>query len=138
MRRIPGIACIVALTLSLWACNALNAIGPKDYSGKPTVYAKVNKAPDPLLVGCYIRSLPSEYNRPNKYEFCLVQEGGDYAMFYYMWDGKTLATYKGWTGAVIDGASVTAEYDGSRYFVKDGAVWQMTTTGGPHRMLRMN
>jgi len=138
MRRITGIACIAALTLCLCACNGLNAIGPKDASGKPSVYARVEKAPNPLLVGCYVRSRPSEYNRPNKYEFCLVKEGGGYAMLYYVMDGKSLATFKDWTGAVINGDSVTAEYDGSRYFVKDGLVWQMTTTGGPHRMLRMN
>lgn len=138
MRRFPGIASILALVLALCACHGLNAIGPTDISARPTVYATANATPDPLLVGCYVRIRPSEYTRPNKYEFCLVREADKYAMYYYMQDGKSLATFKGWTAAVINGDSVTADYDGSRYFVKDGAVWQMTTTGGPHRMLRMN
>uniref|UniRef100_I2Q690 Lipoprotein n=1 Tax=Desulfovibrio sp. U5L TaxID=596152 RepID=I2Q690_9BACT len=131
-------AALAVLVLALGACNGLNAIGQSDISGKPTVYATVNKAPNPLLVGCYMRSAPSEYNRPNKYEFCLVQEGGRYAFFNYVMDGKSLATFKDWTAATVDGDSVTSGYDGSRYFAKDGEVWQMTTTGGPHRMLRMN
>lgn len=137
MRRLTP-AVLVVLTLALGACNGLYAVKQTDISGKPTAYATVNKEPNPLLVGCYLRSSPSEYNRPNKYEFCLVKEGGRYAMFYYVMDGKSLATFKNWTAATVDGDSVTSSYDGSRYFVKDGEVWQMTTTGGPHRMLRMN
>jgi len=137
MGRIPVVACLVVLSVALCACAGLNVIRQSDYSGNPTAYATVNKEPDPLLVGCYVRSRPTEYNRPNKYEFCLVKDGGRYAMYYYTMDGKTLATFKGWTPAVIDGAAVTAGYDGSRYFVKDGGVWQMTTSGGPHRMLPM-
>ncbi|MEA4856704.1 MAG: hypothetical protein AAGU21_11480 [Solidesulfovibrio sp.] len=138
MRRLILPACLVCVSLALLSCNGLNAIGSQNISGKPTVYAVVNKAPDPALLGCFLRSRPSEYNRPNKYEFCLVKEGDQYAMFYYVMDGKTLATFKDWTGAVISGDSVTANYDGSRYFVKDGEVWQMTTSGGPFRMLRSN
>ncbi len=138
MQRPASIISLVLCTLVLASCNGLRAIGPSDYSGKPTVYAKVQRTPDPLLVGCYLRSLPSEYNRPNKYEFCLVRQGDDYAMFYYVMDGKTLNVFKGWTGAVITGDAVTADYDGSRYFVRDGKVWQMTPTGGPHRMLPMH
>lgn len=138
MRSLPLLSCLLCASLALAACNGLYAIGSKDTSGKPTVYAVVDKAPNQALVGCYVRSSPSEYNRPNKYEFCLVREGDKYAMFYYVMDGKSLATFKDWTGAVINGDSVTANYDGSRYFVQDGEVWQMTTTGGPHRMLRMN
>jgi hypothetical protein len=136
MRRVTIPAC-VALCLALCACNGLNAIQPADLSGKPTVYAVVDKEPNPQLVGCFVRSRPEEYNRPNKYEFCLVKEGGQYAMYYYIMDGKSLAVYKGWSPSRVAGDSVTSGYDGSRYFVKDGAVWQMTTVGGPHRMLPM-
>jgi hypothetical protein len=137
MRGLLPCVCLACVCLALCACKGMYAVSPKDMSGKPTVYATVRKAPDPLLVGCYIRSSPSEYYHPNKYEFCLVREGDRYALFYYVMDGKTLATFKDWTGAVVDGDSLTANYDASRYFVKDGEVWQTTTTGGPHRMLRM-
>lgn len=136
MRRATLLAGM-ALSLALCACASLNAIQPKDLTGKPTVYAVVDKAPNPLLVGCFVRSRPEEYVRPNKYEFCLVKEGEQYAMYYYILDGKSLATYKAWTPCRVDGDSLTSGYDGSRYFVKDSKVWQMTTVGGPHRMLPM-
>jgi hypothetical protein len=50
---------------------------------------------------------------------------------------QSLATFKGWSPSLIDGDSVTSGYDGSRYFVKDDGVWQMTTVGGPHPMKRI-
>ena len=124
------------LILSLAACVGLNAIGPTDITGKPSVYAVVDKAPNPLLVGCYMRSTPSEFNRPNRYEFCLVKDGDKYALYYYMMDGKTLARTRGWTSAVVNGDTFTSGADGVRYFVKDGAVWQDTGSYGPHKMLK--
>ncbi len=138
MRRFALLACLaLSFSLLLSACSGLYAIKPSDLSTKPSAYATVNKEPNPLLVGCYVRSRPSEYNRPNKYEFCLVKEGGQYALYYYVMGGKNLSTFKDWSPATVDGDSVTSGYDGSRYFVQNGEVWQMTTTGGPHRMLRM-
>jgi len=129
----------VALVASLFGCNGLDAIGQQDISGKPTVYAQVNKEPDPKLVGCYLRSRPSEYNRPNKYEYCLVKAGSGYAVYYYMMDGKSLNTFKGWTGAVINGNCLTADYDGSTYCVQNGEVMQTTAgSSDQHRMLPMN
>lgn len=135
MRRTPLFICL-ALCAALAACNTLNAVQPTDISGTPTVYSVVKKAPDPALMGCFVRPKPIEYKRPNSYEFCLVKKGDKYAMYYYILDGKSLATFKGWSPNLIDGDSVTSGYDNSRYFVQDGGVWQMTTTGGPHKMLR--
>lgn len=136
MRRASLLICM-ALCLALSACNAVTAINNQDISGKPTIYAKVNKEPDPRLLGCFTRPRPQEYKRPNSYEFCLVKDGDKYAMYYYILDGKSLATFKGWSPSLIDGDSVTSGYDGSRYFVKDDGVWQMTTVGGPHPMKRI-
>jgi hypothetical protein len=138
MRRMRVVACPLVLSFLLCACNGLTAITRQDYAGTPTVYAVVNKEPNPLLVGCYLRSRPSEFRKPNMYEFCIVKDGDRYAMFYFMMNGKTKTIFKDWTAAVIDGDSVTSDYDASRFFVKDGAVWQMTTTGGPYHMLRSN
>ena len=126
MNRLSQLCLVVALVMSLYGCNGLNAIGQQDLSGKPTVYAQVDKAPNPTLVGCYLRSRPSEYNRPNKYEFCLVQTGGGYALYYYMMDGKSLNTFKGWSGATVNGDCLTAQYDGSTYCAKGGEVFQTT------------
>jgi len=129
----------VALVASLFGCNGLNAVSQQDISGKPTVYAQVNKEPDSTLVGCYLRSRPSEYNRPNKYEYCLVKDAGGYALYYYLMDGKTLNTFKGWSAASINGDCFTAQYDGSTYCAKGGEVFQTTAgSSDEHRMLRMN
>lgn len=135
--RFGVLTALAAICLS--ACNGLVAVSKTDISGKPTVYATVNKEPDPKLVGCYLRSRPSEFNRPNKYEFCLVKDAGGYALFYYTMDGKSLRSFKDWSPAVINGNCLTAEYDGSTYCVQDGDVWQ-TTAGSSdrHRMLPMN
>ena len=130
---------IAALVLSLFGCNGLDAIGKQDISGTPTSYAQVNKEPNPALLGCFVRSRPSEYNRPNKYEFCLIKSGQGYAVYYYFMDGKSLNTFKGWTSASINGDCLTADYDGSTYCVKNGEIMQTTTASSdPHRMLPMN
>ncbi|MHC1791960.1 hypothetical protein [Solidesulfovibrio sp.] len=130
---------VVMLAAGLFGCRGMDMIGQQDLSGKPTVYAQVNKEPEPALLGCYLRSRPGKYNRPNKYEYCLVKESGGYALFYYMMDGKTLRSFKGWSPASINGDCLTADYDGSTYCVKDGEVWQHTIGGGgPHRMLPMH
>jgi predicted small secreted protein len=139
MNRISLCLMTVLAALSLSSCNGLVAVDKKDISGTPSVYATVTKEPNPKLVGCYIRSRPGEYNRPNKYEFCLVKSAGGYGLYYYAMDGKSLRSFKDWSPATINGDCLTAEYDASTYCVKDGEVWQTTVGGGgPHRMLPMH
>lgn len=119
MRR----ACLVAtLVLLLAGCVGSIASRP-ELSGEPTVYARVVKAPDPLLVGCYMRSRPSEYNRPNSYQYCLVKKGDKYAVYYEWRDGKTLEEHKGWMPFTINGDRMTSDTEPSTYLVKDGRVW---------------
>jgi hypothetical protein len=136
----PALKCLLmALVLSLLGCNGLVAVSKEDMSGTPSVYATVNQEPNPMLVSCYLRSRPGEYNRPNKYEFCLVKAAGGYALYYYVMDGKSLRSFKNWSPASINGDCLTAEYDASTYCVKDGEVWQTTVGGGgPHRMVPMH
>lgn len=139
MNRLSQLCLIVALVMSLYGCNGLNAIGQQNISGTPTVYAQVNKEPNPTLLGCYLRSRPSEFNRPNKYEYCLTKTGGGYALYYYLMDGKTLSTFKDWSGVTINGDCMTVQYDGATYCAKNGEVFQTTAgSSDPHRMLRMN
>lgn len=138
MSRTALLCLTVALVASLFGCNGLNAVGQQDISGKPSVYAQVNKEPNPTLMGCYLRSRPSEYNRPNKYEYCLVKAGSGYAVYYYMMDGKTLNTFKDWSAASINGDCLTVQFDGSTYCAKGGEVFQTTAgSSDEHRMLPM-
>ena len=127
---------VASLVLLLAGC-AGGAAMQKELAGEPTVYAKVLKAPDPLLVGCYMRSRPSEYRRPNSYRYCLVKKGDKYAVYYDWRDGKTLEEHKGWMPFTINGDRMTSDTEPSTYLVKDGSVWH--NYGGRtvlHKMLR--
>ena len=111
-----------ALFLVLAGCAGAMAKSP-ELAGEPTVYAKVVKEPDPLLLGCYMRSRPSEYNRPNSYTYCLVKKGDKYAVYYDWRDGKTLEEHQGWMPFTIYGDRMTSDTEPSTYLVKDGRVW---------------
>ena len=127
---------VASLVLALVGCTGGAAL-KKELAGEPTVYAKVLKAPDPLLVGCYMRSRPSEYRRPNSYRYCLVKKGDKYAVYYDWRDGKTLEEHKGWMPFTINGDRMTSDTEPSTYLVKDGSVWH--NYGGRtvlHKMLR--
>ncbi|MEA4857979.1 MAG: hypothetical protein AAGU21_13480 [Solidesulfovibrio sp.] len=119
MRR----AFLVAAAVLLLAGCAGSAASRPELAGEPTVYAKVLKEPDPLLVGCYHRSRPSEFRRPNTYSYCLVNKGGQYAVYYAWRDGKTLEEHKGWMPFTIQGDRMTSDTEPSTYLVKDGRVW---------------
>lgn len=127
---------LVALCLLLAGCAA-GSVTDKDLAGVPTVYATVLAAPDPLLLGCYMRPPPAEYHRPNSYSYCLVRKGGRYAVSYHWRDGKTKAEHKGWLPFRINGDRLVSETDPSVFFVKDGEVWhEVTGKGKAHRMVR--
>lgn len=119
MRR----ALVVAATVLLLAGCAGSAASRPELAGDPTVYAKVLQEPNPLLVGCYMRSRPSEYRRPNAYQYCLVKKSGKWAVYYDWRDGKTLEEHKGWMPFTINGDRMTSDTEPSTYLVRDGRVW---------------
>ncbi len=120
MRRLSLVAALMLLVLA--GCAGSAASRPET-AGEPTVYARVVNPPNPLLVGCWMRSRPSEYRRPNSYTYCLVQKGGKYAVYYEWRDGKTLEEHKGWMPFTIDGDRMSSDTEPSSYVVKDGRVW---------------
>ncbi|EFL51778.1 conserved hypothetical protein [Solidesulfovibrio fructosivorans JJ]] len=126
---------VAAMVLLLAGCGG--AASKMELAGEPTVYARVLKAPDPLLMGCYLRSRPSEYHRPNSYQYCLVKKGDKYAVYYDWRDGKTLEEHKGWMPFTINGDRLVSDTEPSTYLVKDGSVWH--NYGGRtvlHKMIR--
>ena len=92
----------LSLLFFLCACAGKTA-GQMAAAGEPTVYATVAKEPDPLLLGCYFRSQPSEYKHPNSYRYCLVKRNDRYAVYYDWRDGKTFEEHKGWMPFTISG-----------------------------------
>ncbi|WP_043601311.1 hypothetical protein [Solidesulfovibrio magneticus] len=126
---------LVLAVLLLAGCAGKAAQRP-ELAGAPTVYADVVSPPNPVLVGCFMRSRPSEYTRPNSYRYCLVEKKGKWAVYYDWRDGKSGEEHKGWMAFTIDGDKLISGTEPSSYVVKDGAVWH--SYGGRdtlHRML---
>lgn len=109
--------------LLLLPAGAAQAIDAEKLATEPAVYAKVTKEPNPLLLGCYERMRPSEFKRPNSYEYCLVKKGDKYAVYYYWKHGKTKAVTEGWMPFTIVGDMMISDTEPSRYLVEDGNVY---------------
>ena len=125
MRRILPVLVVLSVLLAFSACQGLNSISDKDAAGTPTVYAKVLKEPNPLLMGHWRRIPPAEFNHPWIFDYILVKKGDRYA-FYYFYDSRNNAQhgyFSGWSDCTIDGDSMTSGADGSIFFVKDGEVY---------------
>ncbi len=118
----PRVCMVLFLALLLGGCAA-GSITKADLAGEPTVFATVNKEPDPLLMGCYMRPRPSQFHRPNSYSYCLVKKGDKYAVYYRWRDGKTLVEHEGWMPFAINGDRIVSGTEPSTFLVKDGAVW---------------
>lgn len=122
-------------SLLLAGCAGKAASRP-ELAATPTVYADVVKKPNPLLLGCFMRSRPSDYRRPNSYRYCLVEKGDKYAVYYDWRDGKSGEEHKGWMAFTIDGDKLVSGTDPSAFVVKDGAVWHSYSGRDVvHRML---
>lgn len=109
--------------LLMLPAGAAQAIDAEKLATEPTVYATVSKEPNPLLMGCYERMRPSEFKRPNSYEYCLVKKGDKYAVYYYWKNGKTKAVTEGWMPFTIAGDMMISATEPSRYLVEDGNVY---------------
>jgi len=121
MSRVVVVLSVLGLLL-LAGC-ASKAASQAELAGTPTVYADVVKKPNPLLLGCHMRSRPSEYNKPNSYRYCLVEKGDKYAVYYDWRDGKSGEEHKGWMAFTIDGDKLISGTEPSSYVVKNGKVW---------------
>ena len=130
------VAVSLVVGLLLLAGCAGKAASRPELAGTPTVYADVVQKPNPLLLGCFMRSRPSEFKRPNSYRYCLVEKGGKFAVYYAWRDGKSGEDHQGWMPFTIDGDKLISGSEPSAFVVKDGGVWH--SYGGRdavHRML---
>ena len=130
--------CVLAILMLLSACAALSIITQEDVSQTPTVYARVNKAPNPALMGHWRRPQPAGINKPWVFHYWLVESGGKYAV-YYAYDSRRKASFKGWADFSIDGDTMTSGVDGVSFFVQGGDVY-MNYPGRdkPYRMERVD
>ncbi len=121
MRRQMFFAVLLLGLGLLAACADLTTISARDVEGAPKVYATVLKPPNPLLLGHYRRSPPSEFRHPWSFHYWLVQRGDKYAV-YYMYDSHKKNAFKGWADFTINGDTITSGLDGAAFFVEDGEV----------------
>jgi hypothetical protein len=126
MRRSIHVSLLPALSLSLVlaflaGCGGLYPVTPNDVAGEPTVYAKVVKEPNPVLMGHWWREFPPEFEKPDVFEYWLVKKGDRYAVF-YNWRGHKENFY-GWAPFTINGDEMTSGVEPSRYFVDGGRVY---------------
>ena len=112
---------VLAVLLLCAACGGITPIKPADIETTPTVYAKVNNAPNPLLMGYWRRSAPSELNIPLAFNYWQVKKGDKYAVYYYYDSYKKIA-FKGWADFTIDGDRMTSGVDGVVFYVENGEV----------------
>lgn len=119
----PKYFAALALSCLVLAAAPALALSLSDAKGEPTVYATVVEAPDKALVGCFARNKPTEFNRPNSYEYCLIQKGDKYAVYYYWRDGKTMERHEGWMPFTIHKERLESGTEPSAFILKDGAVW---------------
>ena len=139
-RTLPAFIVLLAFTV-LASCKGLNSISSDDTAGTPTVYAKVLKEPNPLLLGHWRRSAPAEFEHPWVFDYILVQKGDKYAVYYFYdsRDNKAHGHFSGWADFTINGDSMSSGVDGSIFYVKGGEVYmQYPTHNKPSRLQKVD
>jgi len=121
MKRLVPLAFVLAALFALSACKT-SFITDSDLSGEPTVYAKVKKAPNPLLFGHWRRATPPGINKPWIFQYVMMEKNGKVAV-YYMYDSRKGNAYKGWAAFTVDGDSMVSDVDATSYYVRDGKVY---------------
>ena len=139
-RMLPALIVLLAVTI-LASCKGLNSVSSQDVAGTPTVYAKVLKEPNPLLLGHWRRIPPAEFNHPWIFDYILVKKGDKYAVYYFYdsRNNKKHGYFNGWAAFTIDGDSMTSGEDGSIFYVKDGEVFmKYPDHDKPNRMQKVD
>ena len=123
MRIISLPVCLILVTF-LSACVGASGIRDEHKGAQPTVYAKVLKEPNPLLLGHWRRPSPAGMSKPWVFQYYLAKKGDKYAV-YYFYDSKRKNMFSGWAEFTIDGDSMVSGVDGVTFFVKGGQVFML-------------
>jgi hypothetical protein len=123
-----------------FAALETKGISALDIAGKPDVFCKVTKEPDPLLMGGW-KCMDHRYNmRIHKYvdeqvEYWLVKSGDRYALYFFRAKPEE-KTYKGWRECTINGSTITSR-TGFKFFAQDGQVYYSWEGNKPTKMTRI-
>ena len=141
MKRVVMFVLLVFASITLaFAAPETKGIGSQDVAGKPDVFCKVIKEPDPLLLGGW-KCVHHGYDiKLHKYtdepaEYWLVKYGNQYGLYFYRVKADT-KPYKGWRECTINGASITSR-TGFNITVKDGEVYYKWGGDKPTKMTRI-
>jgi hypothetical protein len=136
------VALLFTLVAFAFAAPEMKGISAQDVSGKPDVFCKVTKEPDPLLLGGW-KCIHHKYDQKlHKYvdeqvEYWLVKSGDRYGFYFYrVKPGEK--TYKGWRECTINGNTISSRA-GYKVFTQNGEVFYTWGTGGdkPTKMTRI-
>jgi hypothetical protein len=123
-----------------FAAPETKGISAQDVTGKPDVFCKVTKEPDPLLMGGW-KCVHHRYNmKIHKYvdeqvEYWLVKSGDRYALYLFRIKPEE-KTYKGWRECTINGSTISAR-TGIKFFTQNGEVFYTWEGDKPTKMTRI-
>jgi hypothetical protein len=141
MKRVFGFTMVLFIVITYVILpSSAKAIGSQDVSGKPDVFCKVTKEPDPLLLGGW-KGLHQGYHvRLHKHieepvEYWLVKYGNQYGLYFQRSKADTKG-YKGWRACTINGTTITST-TGFKITVKDNEVYYNWGSDKPTKMTRI-
>lgn len=141
MKTVLGFVVVSFMMVALaFAVPETKGISPQDVAGKPDVFCKVTKEPDPLLMGGW-RAVHHRYDmKLHKYvddpvEYWLVKQGDQYGLYFFrIKPGEK--TYKGWRECTINGGVITSR-TGFKISVQNGEVLYSWEGDKPTKMTRI-
>ena len=132
--------CLLAVAAFASAATETKGIKPHDVSGKPDVFCKVTKEPDPSLLGGWKCSHRRYNMKLHKYvtehiEFWLVKYQDRYGLYLFR-EKPGEKTYRGWREYTINGNQITSR-TGIKFFTRGEAVYYSWEGGDPTEMTRI-
>lgn len=140
------IASVVLLLLAFsvtctYAAEPPKGITASDIAGKPSVFCKVNKEPDPQLMGrwkcLWERFIPKAGKTdPNPIEYYLAKYGDQYALYFFRSKEGGERIYSSWRDFTIDGNTIKSD-TGVKIFTQNGEVFFQFQSDAPVKMTKV-
>jgi hypothetical protein len=139
MKRIS--LAIVVLFLFL-GCANMSVIRQKDVAGEPSVYCKVLKEPDPILLGGWKCGYNRNFAGSQEYDYnpiayWMVKKGDRYALYFYRATRGGTKRFVGWRDWTVNGSEIYSD-TGVRFVAKDGAMYYIWDNQEPEKMTPFN
>jgi hypothetical protein len=137
MKGVVSKVLIVGVLLGLVGYSAAsNLEGAK---GKPDVFCRVLKEPEPILLGSwkcsFERKLEEGGWENNPAEYRLIKYEDKYALYFYRVSRGGKKKFMGWRDWTIDGSQILSD-SGVRIYTAEGQVFFVWQDGKPTRMTR--